>query len=542
MDLTEVQSVLNNIITDSESYFSSYISEEFASNCSEGVWDGFNGNFYLKDHIIKEDLAGKTITTREELILIYENLLQGILDDFLEKHLSNKAMVIVILYNFKKYNTLAEFSILGRMYGEVFTSDNSFIKRMNNILDEYEQLDGGIASKFKDIELFLSQQKIGIEILLETIIDTTWVEGEITFDDIYEDLTLLANEIGILTTAKDFVISNIFNAQLRFSEEGYLIVDTPSAELANLNEVKINNIKWLVEKENDKFIIPENYIRRLNRIVKVRTGLDIEGLKDLRESIGNTKDSWQVLEIPNIEAYFKTHLPNITEDELTRLLNLLIRNEEVFDIKRFHNTHRNSRITLNPIVPLFYNFYIFSDNVLIETLDYLSKKVFDSNFYEGNLKGQFETINNKINNSFVEDVKLKLESAGIENILIHVESIKGIRGNLPNEIDLIALKGNCVYIIECKNFLFKSDFKAIRSEITKTKGEFTKKLDIKVRSIKDILKDLLKNEFDINDYEKYEDNIKGIFITNNFSFTSRYKDIRYESINYTEIVSYFKED
>ncbi|XRD24238.1 hypothetical protein AABM34_18110 [Lysinibacillus fusiformis] len=542
MDLTEVQLVLNNIIAGSESYFPNYISEEFSSNCSEGVWDGFNGDFYLKDHIIKKGLAGKTIATKEELILTYENLLQGILDDFLGKHLSNKAMVIVILYNFKKYNSLAEFLTLGRMYGEVITSNNSFIKRMNNILDEYERLDGGIAIKFKDIELFLAQQKVGIEILLETIIDTTWVEGEITFDYVYEDLTLLVNEIGLLTIAKDFVISNIFNAQLRFSKEGYLIVDTPSTELENLNEVKINNIKWLAEKENDKFIIPENYIRRLNRIVKVRTGLDIEGLKGLRNSIGNTNDSWRVLDMPKIEAYFRTHLPNITEDELTRLLNLLIRNEEVFDIKRFHNTHRNSRITLNPIVPLFYNFYIFSDNVLIETLDYLSKKVFDSNFYEGNLKGQFETINNKINNSFVEDVKLKLESAGIENILIHVEYIKGISGNLPNEIDLIALKGNCVYIIECKNFLFKSDFKAIRSEISKTKGEFTKKLDIKVDSIRNNLKDLLKNEFDIDDFEKYEDNVKGIFITNNFSFTSSYKGKGYESINYTEIVNYFKEE
>lgn len=542
MNSTEVQKVIDGVIKESTNFATKYILFEFDSNCNNGEWVSFNGGLYLKKSIIREGLLGKSITDKQELITIYEKLLQSMLDDFLKNNLSNKAIVILILYNFKKYNSLATFSTLVRMYNKNIISDTSFSKELNNILDKYEKLEGGIASKFKDIELFLSQQKIGIEILLETIIDTPWIEGENILDNIYNDLTILAHEIGILTTAKDFVISNIFNAHFRFSEEGYISIDVSSEEMINLDEVKIKNISWLSEKENDQFKVPAKYIRRLNRIVKLKTGLDIVDLQNFRESVANTEDSWQVLDMPRIMQYFTNHLPNIHKDELNRFLNLLIRNPIPYDIQIFHDTHRNSRITLKPIVPLFDDFYIFSDNVLLETIDYLSKKIFDPKFYDGSLKGQFEKINNKINDSFVEDVKLKLESSGIQNILIHVENIKGVNKILPNEIDLVVLKGNFVYVVECKNFLFKSDFKAIRSEITKTKGEFTKKLDIKVRSIQENLKELLQNEFDIHDSEKFKENIKGVFITNNFSFTSKYQGITYESINYTEIESYFNSD
>jgi len=100
----EVQGILEEILDSSYQFYADYIHNELSENCNDKSWVGFNGGLYLKKYILQEEFGGKTVSNKGEIEGIFEELLANILNEFLGKYLSNKAIVISILYNYKKIN------------------------------------------------------------------------------------------------------------------------------------------------------------------------------------------------------------------------------------------------------------------------------------------------------------------------------------------------------------------------------------------------------------------------------------------------------
>ncbi|SIS49671.1 NERD domain-containing protein [Salimicrobium flavidum] len=203
--------------------------------------------------------------------------------------------------------------------------------------------------------------------------------------------------------------------------------------------------------------------------------------------------------------------------------------------------YRDSRVTRRCIIQLTNTLYVFSDNVLIETLAQIKKRIYNRDFYNRDLEVRATKILHKIEIDFekaVESRLLKVEGIATKHSLekiIYTDIVS------PNEIDLLVLKANKLFVVECKNFLFKSDYKIIRSEVNRFKGEFSKKLNNKIQFVERNLAVILSNEFGIKEpnCENYE--VEGLFVTNNFSISSSYEGVPYRSLNYTNVQGFFQQ-
>lgn len=291
------------------------------------------------------------------------------------------------------------------------------------------------------------------------------------------------------------------------------------------------------KKENDKFIVNEKYHKRLNHVIKVRLGLNEEEITELFNMIGKEKSTWQLWKMEGLEKYFlKFNEYNL--DDIRKFIDVLTRYPETFNINRFLDSKRNSRISRKCIIPILDDFCIFSDNVLMEVLSYLMIDVYDRTFYEGELKKRVEKILGDIDISFEIEVLTKLLTFDDVKVKHSLHKIKNTEICSPNEIDLLLIHNHDIFVIECKNFIFKSDLKAINNELMKMKKSISYKLKTKIDFVNKNLELILNNEFDIHD-NIAEYKIHGIIITNKFSISSAYKDLSYDSINYTQVLNYF---
>ncbi|MCU9612743.1 hypothetical protein OEV98_04080 [Caldibacillus lycopersici] len=547
MNINEFQLIINLCIEESEKKYSKYLLERLSpANLKQENWYSNDGSNILKQHVLKFNYQGKNFRNSDEVIQVYQQLLESILEEFNRKYMIFKAPLILILYSFKKINSLAIFSNFLKIYGLSIESENKFLRTLNYNLECYITENENSQKKFKEIEAFLGIEKIGIELLLEHIIDTPYPNKQDenqesiknTFEEL-DELIIYVHEIGILASIVDNVKNHLLDCELQFNNEGLIMIYYPEERKTTLNQILESNVQWLQEKENDKYIVPINLIQRLNIVVKNRIGLNLEEINQFIQKLSNEKDCWRVLELPSLKSYILNHIQLESED-LKKLLDLLIRNPEEYSIKNYIDLYRDSRVMLKPIVPLAYNFYIFSDNVLLEALIFYKIRIFDVNFYSGALRGRFEQINNKINIDFEEKIRAKIENSRSDLKVKHnLTRISDTEITLPEQIDLIVVSSESIYVCDCKNFLLKTSPRAIRNEINNMLGKHSKKLSSKVNFVNDNLEIILEKEFGISDFEKYRNNIKSLFIVNNFSVASNMLEMKHPMINYTQIEEYF---
>src|SRR5690606_28028850 len=84
------------------------------------------------------------------------------------------------------------------------------------------------------------------------------------------------------------------------------------------------------------------------------------------------------------------------EETMEAILEKLVRQEEKYEVKKFLDSDRNSRISRKCIIKLSDEYYIYSDTVLLECLGYIRKDIYDRRNLSDSLMSKLSEIFNDI--------------------------------------------------------------------------------------------------------------------------------------------------
>jgi len=234
--------------------------------------------------------------------------------------------------------------------------------------------------------------------------------------------------------------------------------------------------------------------------------------------------------------YSKT---GICIEDIELFINNMIFNldENNFIIDSSNRCNKVSRKCLLDICNLFifpYNlFHIAVSNI------YMDLVAGDSCYSD--LEKKLRIFSQKRNNEFELAVYKKL--IAIPNALVkhNVHNICDENGKriIPNQIDIILLFNNIIYIIECKDMPLKITPRKISNTENKFKKEYNGKLKGKIKEI-DINKRAILHYMGDNHEGYINSEVKGIIVTSEFFDPS--KDIvKYPTIVWTHLVEYLNE-
>lgn len=493
-------------------------------------------------------ITNSVCTGSTEIKNFYTKVLDSILKEFFTKYNSNSyEQLLISLYSFKEINTIYIFELLLAAHNEDSECKREDLIVLKNTLQYSKSQDlDGYNKLFKALEIYLSKDKLGIDILIEALIDNNENADKFTeYKEEIVDLELLkfVKTLGQLTILKDLAISSqLKDNQIRVDENSIIRYEV-SDHIGELSEEFIEkNISWLENKKNNNFHIDDVYKNRINTVLKSEWGyneIEFDNIYNYitREPVAK----YYVLSLDELNKYVST-ASSINDENLEKLVDRITRFKMNFDIKLFLDTERVSKISRKCIIPLYNNYFLFSDTLLLESIGFLKKDIYDRKNLTDSLLEKLGGIFQDIDTEFELLVKGKIEQLRSVVVKHTIEKIKNTTIYPPGEIDLLFLDDNEIFIIECKNFPFKSNLIAIRNEVNKVNNKFTTKLRGKVEFIKDNLEIFLKNDFHIDSIDTSQYTIKGVFVTNAFSFASILGKSDYDVINITEVEEYFKKN
>lgn len=527
-------------INSSECHYEKNLYEKTKSFLVQHNYKDELSDLIIPRHVKKLNLNGKKFSSKREIEDMYENLLESILEEFWQVYSREKVPVILALYAFKKLNSTLSFIALHSVMSNKDLTESITRKESQQFYKLTHVMNN---MQFKELEGFFVKDKTGIEILIETAIDknTDTSEDKYPSDPNYFNYLLCyVRDVGELTALKEFVKVSLFDSSIVFDNLGFISLETSEPDTYFIEQIKKDNLSWLQRKEQEFYKVDNKNSERLSKVFKLEIGLNIEEVESLIERIEAEEDKWIITNISNIKKYFKQRIP-ISEEDLSKFINRLIRTPQLYETSNFSHTYRDSRVTKRCIIPLSNGLYAFADNVLIETLGHLKGSAYDRDIYSAKLKDRAIKVLHKIETDFEKAVETKLLEIEGVSTKASLEKITSTNIVSPNEIDLLVLKGNKLFVVECKNFLFKSDYKTIRSEVSRFKGEFSKKLNNKIQFVEQNLDMILSNEFGINKPNSDTCVVNGVFVTNYFSFSGSYEEIPYPSLNYTNVQDFFSQ-
>ncbi|EGT4639292.1 NERD domain-containing protein [Clostridioides difficile] len=492
--------------------------------------------------------------TKEEKFNIINSVLGLLYDEFHNKIRYNPTKYLIEFLNCLEYNRYVASKMVLWLKGKINHSISIEDDLLNIIIESLDSIKVSenkknyfdIKSVYFSIENLMAKDKAslehGIELTYRLICTNKSIFEKKEFDLSFIEVLSYIRAIDVIRYIKVETTEGVGSSLPLYIDENSNIVLTE--RFSNFHS------HYISDMVNDREIYDANkYIDNINNIIKEELGFSLDTVNKIVHDLSvNCKAGDEFL--VGHKGYWCEVIQDICKcekDEANSIIEYFTYNTEGIDL--FSESSRKDKRILRKCLISIEDYYLCSVNTLTLSLIGFQIDILDGEISNKKLVNSLNKIYKQIDDEF-EDKVYKEIKLNFKNLLIkkNVEQ-KDIKSKnyeefqLPGEIDILLLYNNKIFVIECKNYNLRIDYKSIANEfgrLTKINNKSVQgKLARKVNCIKENYKAVI--EFMGGDCSlNYDSTPIGVITTSTFSIVSNEENTQFPIVTWTNLCDWIR--
>lgn len=508
----------------------------------------------INEYILNKNFKSEEVRDKYEILRILYQIVGLVTDDINYIINKNPSAFLISVLSFLEYNmflTIQTFEMIENFNNERFETYNNdelsmmlseifvnfryknkeeietFIGRIKQILTKDKQ---SIQYSIKIINKEIYKNKRSKELFEKLSIEYSEIENILNLIEIYEEINSIAEAYchGIYNIESLKIDKN--GICIKYEDDKFDYNYEKEIDILSNNEVFSKNPIEFDEKLDE--ILDKHFGIKLNNIINAHKKLVSLYDKEIDNFFVGTYNSFVNL--------FK-NIMNIDKDKAQKIVKIFIA-----DYNNIDNTWINERALQKCLLILFDDILCVPIDILAISILNFSNIMLSGKTSDDPIRREIQALNRKLNDKFEIDVanlikdnffnsKVKVNVSKIENF----SDGEKYRIILPGEVDVLAFINGYIYVIECKDFNIKIDFREDKNErrdLKKAEKKLYKKIEELNKNINYLIKYL-----DIDKSKLKDKEIRGIIVTSGISRFNFSKEGIYPIKNVKSLINFIKE-
>lgn len=506
----------------------------------------------IQSIVIKNNISNSFYTSKTEKRNILNCIMGCLLDEANSIVKTNPTFYLITIYSILEYNRFFTVGLLKNLEyiyktGQINEEDRPAEKLISCILDSFLTFSKlpnfEFSTTYKSVESQLAQDRLALEFAFNYAYSF--------FDHNFEDINH-SNQDDIIKLISVFRAIDYIRCIISLYVEGVNKNDILEInEEGNINifvngyrKYNHNFLDYIVYDQQN--LSTEHNSTEIDNIFKKHYGINIGCVFELCDDLTHRTDIPNVILCGEINQWTEVLMEkfNLTQEETIKFLDKLTTYSDRESILGNDNS-RKYRLMRQPIYAVNDQYICQSSLLLFALLGHVSD-VYSGMIKDNDLKKELEKYYKKKNMIFEKVVSQNLLKVfPVTNVLenVHETQIKGNYNSnkylveLPGEIDILFHYDNTIFVIECKNINYSINHKSMSNEFQNLSSKYQKKLDAKVRVIKENIQYVL-NYLGKDYIVKNEYYVKGIIVLPNYTFHINQTTYEYPLLHIRDLNDY----